>query len=263
MKKVLVTGARGWIGKYAVEILREKGYQVQALLGDLLEKPKFLPMATHLLHLAWITTPVEYWESPENVQWFESSLRLFQEFKEDGGQRIVVAGTCAEITGGSLYGKSKNALRKVLESYSDVTGVSSAWGRIFYLYGPHEKPERLVSSSIISLLQKREVFINHPSQMLDILHVYDVASALVSILDSDVKGTIEIGTGNPDTTIRIVQIISEILGCPELVKANNLPSYDRIACNPHRLMKEAGWTPKYNLHTGLEHTIEWWKNNTE
>lgn len=259
MKGCFVTGANGWIGSHATQILRERGFEIFPIKMRDLDKTATMFMGDfYLLHLAWITTPGLYWESPENTEWFENSLKLFQRFKRAGGKRIVVAGTCAEITN-TLYGRSKNALRKVLEAYSDITGVSSAWGRIFYLYGPYEKPERLISSTIISLLRGEEVVIDKPEQSIDFLHVYDVASALVSILDSDVTGTVEIGEGSPWTIKRTVQIISEKIGRPELVKFGNVPEPLFVKSDPRRLHNEVGFKPKFNLLTGLDDTIEWWR----
>jgi nucleoside-diphosphate-sugar epimerase len=256
-KTVLVTGSTGWIGRYCCDILRAKGYQVFPYLGDLLHPTEYMPDATHLLHLAWITKPGEYWESPLNRDWFESSLRLFQKFD---GDRIVVAGSCAEITD-TLYGRSKNALRKVLEAYSDILGVSSAWGKIYYLYGPYEKPDRLISSTIISLLKGKEVVIDKPSQMVDFFHVEDVAGSLCAILDSDAKDTVEIGSGQAITIMRVVQIISEQIGRPDLVRFNHVAEPMHVKCNPTRLKYEIGYIPKFDIIGGLANTVEWWMRN--
>ena len=51
---------------------------------------------THLLHLAWYAEPGLFWRSPENLRWVEASLRLLRAFAEHGGQRAVMAGSCAE-----------------------------------------------------------------------------------------------------------------------------------------------------------------------
>ena len=49
---------------------------------------------THLLHLAWDTTPRVYWTSADNLRWVQTSLDLIQAFVCLGGRRIVFAGTC-------------------------------------------------------------------------------------------------------------------------------------------------------------------------
>ena len=33
-----------------------------------------------------------------------------------------------------------------------------------------------------------------------------------------------------------------------------------LVANTKRLTEEVGWTPKFNINTGLDHTIQWWKS---
>jgi nucleoside-diphosphate-sugar epimerase len=86
-----------------------------------------------------------------------------------GGQRVVTAGTCAEYSweeGGdgicredatllrpsTLYGTSKDALRRMQESMARTLGFSAAWGRVFFPYGVGEPAGRLVPSVIDNVL---------------------------------------------------------------------------------------------------------------
>ena len=114
--------------------------------------------ATHMLHLAWYTEHKKYWTSPANENWVKASLALAQAFRSHGGERAVMAGTCAEydwrygrciegktpLSPATLYGRCKNALREKVELFSKEGGMSFAWGRIFFLYGPYEYPDRPV-----------------------------------------------------------------------------------------------------------------------
>ena len=119
-KRVLVTGAGGFIGRWSVPALIDRGYEVHAVLSRLTERevPPQLAGAeihvadllslesvdallagvrpSHLLHFAWIATPGIYWSSPENYRWLEAGRQLLSGFKSHGGIRAVMAGTCAE-----------------------------------------------------------------------------------------------------------------------------------------------------------------------
>ena len=166
---------------------------------------------THLLHFAWYAKPGEYWDSTENVRWLEGSLHLLRVFQKAGGARVVMAGTCAEydwkfgycseyvtpLAPSSLYGTCKNAMQHLLKDFSRETNLSSAWGRIFFLYGPHENPNRLVSSVILNLIHNKMAPCSHGNQIRDFLHVKDVASAFVSLLMSNVDGPVNIASGKP------------------------------------------------------------------
>ena len=149
--KVLVTGAAGFVGRHCLAALRQEGFDVCAVSStarasdnvewrqaDLLDEAGVRDLVasvrpTHLLHLAWITTPGRYWTSPANLSWVRASLHLLQQpFTACGGERVVMAGTCAEYEWGhgtclegrtplsptTLYGASKHALQLLGEAFS-------------------------------------------------------------------------------------------------------------------------------------------------
>src|SRR6202790_4494362 len=95
----------------------------------------------------------------------------------------------------TLYGTSKHALERMLHSSSQQMGFSSAWGRIFFLYGPHEEPSRLVAYVVQSLLRAEPALCSDGNQVLDFVHVEDVASAFVALLESKVEGPVNIASG--------------------------------------------------------------------
>ena len=75
---------------------------------------------------------------------------------------------------------------------------------MFFLYGPHEHPDRLVSSVILSLLRGEPAKCSHGRQIRDYMHVQDVANGLVALLDSDVRGAVNVSSGQATTLREIV-----------------------------------------------------------
>ena len=114
MKRVLVTGATGFVGRHSPLALAARGFEVHAtcLTGtpdtsatwhrvDLLDHAQVDRLLnevrpTHLLHFAWYAVHGKYWTSTENLRWVESSLALLRSFVDRGGRRAVIAGTCTE-----------------------------------------------------------------------------------------------------------------------------------------------------------------------
>ncbi len=300
MNNVLVTGGTGFIGRHTLNKLCKEFDQVYAVYrGDTLStsyknltwyKADLLSTSdidnlfkeispSHLLHLAWYAEHGKYGHSELNINWLSSSLHLIRRFKESGGKRVVCAGTCFEydlnygflseyltpLTPDLIYGVSKKSLYEMVRSYSSVTGLSSAWGRVFYLYGPHEVPGRLVASVIQSMLNNQSAKCSSGEQKKDFLHVYDVADAFVQILKSKIEGPINIGSGDAVSVKDIVLKIGEITGKKDLIEIGALPSRKNekplIQADTRRLINELQWEPHFNLHDGLKHTIDWWANS--
>ena len=234
---------------------------------------------THLLHLAWHTTPGEYWTSQENIRWVQASLSLVQQFARHAGRRVVVAGTCAEydwrygfcseavtpLNPKTLYGVCKHSLRLVVAALARQTQLTFAWGRIFFVFGPHEHPARFVPSVVRSLLRGEPARCTHGNQIRDFLFVRDVADALVALLDSSVSGPVNVASGNPVALREVAWAIGRQAGRIDLIRLGALPapcSEPTILLGEvGRLRDEVGWYPTYDLSTGLEETVQWWKEN--
>ena len=298
MKKVLVTGASGFIGRHCVPLLVSKGYEVHALSRQFSTDAAFRNVCWHkadmlkagsateivhqvrpdsILHLAWCATPGKFWEAKENIDWVRASLELLSAFADSGGRRIVCAGSCAEYDSTSgeclenappplprtLYGTSKCAFEQLLHASTQQAAISSAWGRLFFPYGPHEHRSRLVAHAIRSLLMGEPALCSDGKQILDFIHVRDAASAFVDLLESDVQGPVNIGSGNPVTVRVALEEIGRQLGRMELIRfgaRTASPKPDRFWANIQRLVTEVGWAPHYNLSSGIEQTIAWWRN---
>jgi nucleoside-diphosphate-sugar epimerase len=296
MKRVLVTGASGFIGRHSLPHLAARGFEVHALAhkgslpecprtvwhrGDLLDGAIIRELLsevapTHLLHFAWYAEPGKYQQSEDNLLWCQAGIELARTFAASGGRRAVFAGTCFEYDFGygycsealtpcvpsTRYGASKLALAQFVVGFPPA-GVSAVWGRIFHLYGPYEHPNRLVSSVILALLKGERPYCTHGRQVRDFMHVEDVASAFVALLESEVAGIVNIGSGEPVTIRSLVTRISA------MINADGRAEFGAISASPtdppvlipdvSRLRDEVGWTPRFSLNDGLATTINWWR----
>ncbi len=293
----MITGASGFIGRHTLPLLKKKGYEVYAISSqrgsgsvdgvhwiqwDLLGNGSINELLlqcrpTHLLHFAWEATPGKFWRSIDNLKWLKSSIDLIEAFALQGGQRAVFAGTCAEYDWSgvhfqenttrcipqNLYGSSKLALSLIVDPLAKQMGFSQAWGRIFYLYGPHESPQRFVSSVIGGLLQRKKIPCSHGGQIRDFLHVQDVADAFVALLDSTIEGTLNIASGVGVALREIISHITNQLGGEDLIEFGALaaPKNDPpvLVATTDRLKSELGWVPYFTLEEGLKDAISWWK----
>lgn len=294
MSRVLVTGATGFVGRRVLAPLRERGFEVHAVArhpgeeegidvrwhtADLLDdeaRPGVVQRigATYLLHLAWYAEHGRFWTAPQNGDWVAASVRLAREFVDAGGRRAVMAGTCAEydweqdgpfaedlspLRPATFYGASKDATRRLVEHIVPEL----AWGRIFFLYGPGEHPDRLVASVARALVAGERAPTSAGTQRRDFLHVDDVAGAFAALVAADATGAVNVASGEAPEVREVVRLLGDSAGRPELLDVGALPARPDdpplIAADVRRLRDEVGFTPTTALRDGLEQAVRWWE----
>jgi nucleoside-diphosphate-sugar epimerase len=292
-RRVIVTGATGFIGRYCIRELVRNNFEVHALCRrpdrsivdihwhevDLLEPQGVLALletldASCLLHIAWFTTPGEFWTSTENDRWLVASRRLFEHFGAVGGERIVGVGSCAEYDWAhgvcredqtpqepaTLYGQRKLQACHLLEQFAQEYSMSWAWGRVFFIYGPGEAAAKLVPTVTAALLAGEEVGTTDGHQLRDFVYVEDVASALVGLLAVSNDGVFNIGSGEGIAVRRVIEEIVELTGCRrDLVRFGARSAADDeppcVVADVSRLAGALSWRPQFTLRQGLSREI--------
>lgn len=294
MRRVLVTGATGFIGRAVVTPLQESGFEVHAIVrpggsagmpgvidhhADLFDRSGVeaavrAARASHLLHLAWDTEPGRFWVAPSNLDWVAASLLLVRSFVALGGERVVAAGTCAEYAWSetapfsehgtpcvpaTLYGTAKDSLRRLLASFAAEQKLSFAWGRVFLLYGPEEKPGRLLGDAVRCLLAGRRFPTGDGRQRRDFIHVADAGRAFAEITSSGTTGAVNIGSGEAIPIATLLNEVARQTGRGDLIDigARPMPAHEPpvIQADVTRLSNEVGFRPEYSLTRGIEATV--------
>ena len=300
MKRVLLTGAGGYIGQPTCDELVACGFEVHAVSRhdhksqesatwhavDLLDSAATHALlanirATHLMHLAWVTEPGTYWQSPDNVLWQDASIKLLKSFAAHGGERAVLTGTCAEYdwTDGhcvedktpnralSPYTTAKLVFRDAANALANTTNLSVAWARVFFSFGPNEHPQRLVPAVIRALLSGGRAACSDGEQIRDFMYVQDMASALVAVLGSEFSGDINIASGQPMTIKDLVTLVADKLDASDRVDFGKRPRQDgeppRITADVSRLKDIVGWNSTHDIRSAIEQTIQFWNRSTK
>lgn len=282
MTRILVTGAAGYVGAQVMAALRASGHDAVGATradADLMERDQVERLLatvrpTHLVHLAWVTAHGAFWTHPDNERWLEASLRLVEEFARQGGRRVVTTGSCTEYSWAGAaplseahtpcepatpYGKAKLTLFRRTAQLCGDRGLSHAHARLFFSYGPGEKPERLVPLVIRALLAGRPIEISSPAAVHDYLDVRDVGRALAMLAVSDFEGAINVAAGIGVTVRALVQRIAAITGHGELVSFGSPAAADSIVADIGCLSRELGIAPVIDLRAGLADAVQWWQ----
>jgi nucleoside-diphosphate-sugar epimerase len=249
MKKILVTGASGFIGDYVVSGLLDAGHEVIASSADpekirnreWYRRVTYLPLDFGSIDEA--TNYFEYFRKPElviHLAWeglpnyqalfhFETNLPRHYMFIKNlvahGCNDLTVTGTCFEygMKEGMLsesmpadpanpYAIAKFALYKFLDALRMKTPFAFKWIRLFYMYGKGQNPNSLFSQLERALENGDPVFnMSGGEQQRDFLQIETVAQYIAAIaLQKKETGIINCCSGRPRTVNELVdEIVSQ------------------------------------------------------
>ncbi len=289
LTKVLVTGASGFIGRYVLARLAQHGIST-VVAGrsrpDAISAEDFMPLdllaqddlanvleqvgATHLLHLAWYAEHGQYWTSPFNLRWVEATVRLVEAFCAAGGEKVVVAGTCAEydwsygycreestpLNPATLYGTAKDATRRLLMAISAQYQVPCVWGRIFLPFGPGEDSRRLLPSLIEVFKGNRAPFGVNATAYRDFLAAEDLAVGFVRLLQGETAGVYNLCSGQPVQIAEVVRLVANVFKSdPKMVLdlSTERPGEPPLLVGDNHKLKALGWQHHESLESILSY----------
>jgi nucleoside-diphosphate-sugar epimerase len=298
MMRVLLTGASGFIGRHVAEVLLERGHVVHGVArrgggadgvtwhaADILDCASASAVVAAarpeaVVHLAWDVTPGEYLNSATNIEWAEATGRLARAFAAHGeGGRFVGIGSSAEYgyTSGAAredatprgkltpYGGAKRAAAELLEVASHALGLSTAWCRLFQVHGPGERPQRLIPSAVRSLSSGVRFVCGPSLAQRDLLHVRDAAAAIVTTMESEAAGVVNVASGESMTIREVLFSVARAAGASEELLRFDGPTTSPIEdadmlADVGRLRDEIGWRPAFGLDEGIADTVRWWRS---
>lgn len=226
--KVLVTGANGYLGKGVVKQLLNDGMEVTATdfndqfidiranvmkadLFDLKDPYEYFYQPDVLLHMAWRDGFVH--ESLNHIYDLPNHMQFISKMIQSGVKQVAVMGSMHEIgfyEGSinentpcnplSLYGISKNALRRIVELECRRKGCFFQWLRGFYIIGNTEDGSSIFSKIVQASNKGQTEFpFTMGLNQFDFLD-YDIFCKKVcdTIEQSDVGGIINVCSGRPE-----------------------------------------------------------------
>lgn len=218
MKKVIITGANGFVGCALVKELVKNDVEVLAMdmpgcNGNLpvCDKVKFLPLALDNIsglkdliddrdfdcfyHFAWAGSAgaarADTKLQLQNAQWTIDCLRAA---KEVGCKKFVAAGSIMEhetmaaafASGnkpglGYIYGSGKLVAHTMAMSVAADIGIDLVWAEITNAYGVGELSPRMVNTTIRKVIKGEEPQFTAGTQNYDFVYIDDVAKAFYLI----------------------------------------------------------------------------------
>ena len=294
--KVLITGASGFVGRHVVRAVRAHGHEILALTrsralgadpiegirsitGDLADMghlqsaiSDFAPEV--VIHLAWQGIP-DYSEAVSKTNLY-NSLQLFDYIIEETPcRKLIAAGSCLEygkITGvcsesdcgvsTSYIAWAKHALYRYLLLKCAERDIDLAWFRVFYVFGPGQRPGSLVPTLVDSYLNGVVPEIHSPLNRNDFIGVEDVTAVMAAAIECPAEsGIYNLGSGVATSVYDMCKIVEGLIpdraGYADeiLQRGSNKETVNFWAC-VDKTARVFAWEPDKDLARVCERYIE-------
>jgi nucleoside-diphosphate-sugar epimerase len=128
------------------------------------------------------------------------------------------------------------------------------------IYGPGQNGAMFVPSLARALAKGEPFPMTAGAQKRDLVHVGDVARAILALLRVRAQGVFNVGTGTGIPMLEIGRKMAEMSGRPDLLRVGSIPYRDKevwdYAVDATRLEAATGWKPRTSLDEGLEETLK-------
>lgn len=297
-RRILITGAGGFVGLHLCEALVELGAAVHALSRSADTYGLPTGVQTHSLDLQDLNSVKACLSSvkPEIVYHLaglvntrqdlnlvlptlknnlEGSVNLFLALAENPCQRLVVVGSSEEPTAGRLgavanspYAASKEAATEYAKMFHDIFSLPVVIARPFMSYGPRQPVKKIIPYVITSFLAGISPEISSGKRICDLIYIQDLVMGLIlaGVRPNLVGESIDLGTGVGSSIHDAVNLVSEIMGTPLPPKFGAVP--DRLYEAPQIANSEVtfqllGYHPQWSLSDGIKSTIDWYRKNPD
>lgn len=291
MKKAIVTGATGFIGRYLVKELLERGVEVYAIIRKDSLNYRYLPEGTFtvecnlndfgmlprlikdrqievVFHTAWQgVSGADARNQRAQILNIESTLDLIDAAHEMGVGTFVGCGSIHEAEGliemaqdstvnnlGYFYKGAKLAAHWMGKAKAGYYGIRFFWPLI-NTYGEEERSVRLINSVIRSIFRGESPDLSLGDQYYDFVHVKDVAHALYLIAERGIDGTnYTIGSGEAKKLRDFLTLVGEVAN--SVNGGTNIPlGFGKITSNVTYLPLETFDVTKLVQDTGFKISV--------
>ncbi|MBN3137858.1 NAD(P)-dependent oxidoreductase [Pectobacterium punjabense] len=247
MKRILITGATGFVGKHILNALEKEEVSVRVISrsgeNGLLSTHSNVDevIVTHdlfnesetwwcevakgidiVIHVAWYVEPGKYLSAMENIDCLKGTLVMARGCAQAGIKRFIGIGTCFEydasfcmlstetpLKPNTLYSDSKAAVFFALSNLLPIFKVEFAWCRLFYLFGEGENEHRFVPYLRKQLLKGEKALLSSGNQIRDFLDVTIAASKIIDTALGSKTGAVNICSGIPLTIKQLAEKIAD------------------------------------------------------
>jgi UDP-2-acetamido-2,6-beta-L-arabino-hexul-4-ose reductase len=224
--KILVTGAKGFIGKNLIAELKNRKYidiyeydteTDPSLLGEYCKDANFV------FHLAGVNRPKEHAEFMEGNFGFTSTLLDTLKRNNNTCPIMISSSTQAELD--NPYGKSKKAGEDLIFDYSKETGAKVLIYRFPNVFGKWCRPNynSAVATFCHNVAHGLPITVNDPSVIMNLVYIDDVVDELINALEGKENRSGDFCAVSVVHTITLGEIVDLILSFKKSREERSIP----------------------------------------
>jgi len=184
-QKVLVTGARGFIGKNLETTLRRREdielhtIDIDSTPGDLDRLASHVDVVYHLAGVNRPSNPIEFTEGNAKL-----TKQLCESLKRGGQKATLVLSSSIQASLDNPYGQSKKEAEDSVFAYSAETGAAVYNFRLPNVFGKWCRPNynSAVATFCYNIARGLPVQVHDPARVVELVYIDDVVRAFVGIL---------------------------------------------------------------------------------
>ena len=277
MKKILITGASGFIGKSLVDNLKEDNFKIfcySSKDGDIKQQKTWdkMPNADYLIHLAAKTFVPDSWDHPQDFIDINSyslinaikyckrnKCRLVYLSSFIYGNKKTLINEESELSPHNPYALSKQIGENICEFYKKVDKLDVIILRPFNIFGNNQKENFLIPKLIKQIKNKEKISVMDIKPKRDYLYIKDLINAIKKSLFYKGKFYIfNIGSGKSYSVEHVINILQKLfktnLDVITTQEIRKMEVDDTIA-DIKLAKKELNWQPEYSLEEALKEMI--------
>jgi UDP-glucose 4-epimerase len=296
MKKIWITGSRGFIGKELISILKQNNeikcfthnvkkdfsksgntIQINFLSEESITKLiKKFGVPDIFIHLGWASMTDS--DSKEHLDFnVNVGKNLIKKFFELGLKKFVFIGSRDE------YGEKKGSLIETmkpvgnLSKYAKAKSIVAKYGfkeaskidrnfihlRLFNVYGAGQQKDALINMLYRNFHEDKMTYLGPCMHFREYIHISEVCKAIEIIIKINKTFTVNIGSGKAIELKKFINLFWKELGGKEhkiifdvVQIRKNDPVYPNSHANLKKLKELTGWSPSLSIENGVKLTIK-------
>lgn len=186
--KILVTGAKGFIGKNLITTLKQKGYteifeyDLDSSLDDL---DKYTENCNFVYHLAGVNRPKDEKEFKEGNFGFTSTL--LDNLKRHNNKARIMISSSIQAKLDNPYGISKKMGEDLIFDYAKEVGTKAYVYRFPNVFGKWSRPNynSVVATFANNIANDLPISINDPNAGVELIYIDDLVNELINALEDN------------------------------------------------------------------------------